>query len=687
MHTADVLLVDDNTETLVALEALLADIATTTTTVHSGEEALKYLLDHEVAIVVLDVHLPGIDGFETASLIRQRDRSKDTPIIFLTGIDSDATTIAQGYAIGAVDFLHKPVVAEALRAKVINFVDRYEKTHALQNQLEEIKRLHHAAVERERRFTQEQVARITAEAMQRRYRLLFENATDAIFIADRHARYVDVNHQAELLSGYSRDELLRMTVMDTAPEPLRKQTWEAYEEFLRRGSMSGEYEIQRKDGTIAYVEFSATEIFPGEYQSIIRDITERKHTEAQLREQAEIIETVNRVGQAVSAELDLEKLIQLVTDAATELTDAQFGAFFYNTINDNGEAYMLYTLSGAPREAFERFPMPRNTGIFGPTFRGDGVVRLADVTQDPRYGNNPPLSGMPSGHLPVVSYLAVPVISRSGKVIGGLFFGHPKPGIFTERAEQIVVGLAAQTAIAIDNAQLYQEAHKAVQDRDEFLSVAAHELKTPITSMRGFAQLNLRRLSKEGAIEPQEVLQAFQLIDEQAIKLTRLVNQLLDISRLEAGRLALDPQPTDVTQLVETVVSMMQATTDKHTLIVHVPGPLTASIDTLRLEQAVTNLVDNAIKYSPGGGPVEIELSTLDDKTICIAVTDNGIGIASEHRPHIFSRFFQAHTGRHFGGLGLGLYISRQIIELHGGTLEAEFPEGGGTRFVIRLPV
>ncbi|HEX8617471.1 MAG TPA: GAF domain-containing protein, partial [Thermoanaerobaculia bacterium] len=160
-------------------------------------------------------------------------------------------------------------------------------------------------------------------------------------------------------------------------------------------------------------------------------------------------------ARVVSAELDLSRIVQSVTDAATEMTNAHFGAFFYNVLNAEGESYMLYSISGVPREAFERFPMPRNTAVFDPTFSGTGIVRSANIRNDPRYGHNAPHYGMPAGHLPVTSYLAVPVISRSGEVLGGLFFGHPEEGVFTENEEQIVEALAAQAAVAIDNARLY----------------------------------------------------------------------------------------------------------------------------------------------------------------------------------------------------------------------------------------
>ncbi len=186
--------------------------------------------------------------------------------------------------------------------------------------------------------------------------------------------------------------------------------------------------------------------------------------EAEFRAEAE---TLNEVACELTAELDLQTLVQKVTDAGVRLTGAQFGAFFYNAITDDGESYTLYTLSGAPREAFEGFGLPRATPLFGPTFRGEGVVRIDDVLADPRYGQWDPHHGMPAGHLPVRSFLAAPVASRAGVVIGGLFFGHPTPSVFTTHMESVIRGLAALAAVAIDNARLYGEARREVQERQQ----------------------------------------------------------------------------------------------------------------------------------------------------------------------------------------------------------------------------
>jgi len=206
-----------------------------------------------------------------------------------------------------------------------------------------------------------------------------------------------------------------------------------------------------------------------------------------LEAERQTLQTLNETGAALSAQLELEALVQKVTDAGVEVTGAEFGAFFYNVLDQAGESYMLYTLSGVPREAFSRFPMPRNTAVFGPTFKGEGVVSSDDITQDPRYGKNEPYYGMPKGHLPVVSYLAVPVIGREGEVIGGLFFGHSEKARFTERHEQLMSGIAAQAAVAIDNARLYHAAQQANETLE--LRVAEAIAETEADSPKAMGQV------------------------------------------------------------------------------------------------------------------------------------------------------------------------------------------------------
>lgn len=230
------------------------------------------------------------------------------------------------------------------------------------------------------------------------------------------------------------------------------------------------------------------------------------------------------------------------------------------------------------------------------------------------------------------------------------------------------------------------ERRRAEEVRDEFLQVAAHELKTPMTSLRGFAQVLLRQIERDEAPDAVRLRQALQAIDDQSEKLSRLVGQLLDVARLEAGRLFLERKVTDVVGLVEGAVAAARARATGHAVRFEAPSSALALVDPLRLEQVITNLVDNAVKYSPEGGDVEVQVAKSGGE-VRLTVVDRGLGVPPEHRQHIFDRFYQAHAEHRLGGMGLGLYISRQIVELHGGTIEAEFPAAGGTRVLVRLPV
>ncbi len=289
------------------------------------------------------------------------------------------------------------------------------------------------------------------------------------------------------------------------------------------------------------------------------------------------------------------------------------------------------------------------------------------------------------------AWAIVPLVTED-RIVGTLGFSFSSPRPFSETDREFMQSLAHQCSQAMERARLYDAERKARADaetalrlRDEFLSVAAHELKTPITSLHGFTELLVRKL-KSGQLDFARRDRMLLAIDEQVSKLSRLVSSLLDVSRIESGRLTLECEHVDLSALVERVVATERMNTTRHTLVVHVLPGVRAWVDALRLEQVLTNLIDNAIKYAPDGGPITVELSRLAAHTVRLTVADQGMGIAPEHRAYIFDRFYQAHSNGHIGGMGLGLHISRQIVELHGGQLTAEFPEEKGTRFVVTLP-
>jgi signal transduction histidine kinase len=230
------------------------------------------------------------------------------------------------------------------------------------------------------------------------------------------------------------------------------------------------------------------------------------------------------------------------------------------------------------------------------------------------------------------------------------------------------------------------EAEAAIRVRDDFLIVAAHELKTPITSLLASTQLLCRQLDREARSEPDPYRHRLQIIEEQARRLARLVSQLLDVSRVQSGKLALELHEVDLASLVTAAVAGVQASTGWKQMVVHAPSPVLACVDRLRIEQVVINLMDNAVKFSPGGGEIEVDVSVPEAGLIRLAVRDHGIGIPPDKRERIFDRFHQAHANDHRSGLGLGLHISHEIVALHGGQIAAEFPPEGGTRFVVVLP-
>jgi PAS domain S-box-containing protein len=242
-----------------------------------------------------------------------------------------------------------------------------------------------------------------------------------------------------------------------------------------------------------------------------------------------------------------------------------------------------------------------------------------------------------------------------------------------------------------------QTADEAVRLRNEFLSIAAHELKTPLTSLLGTAQVTLRRFQRDGAVEPARLVDVLRLIETQTKKMARLVEHLLDISRLEAGRLSPQRARTDLSALVSSVIEPIRVREPKHTIRARIPDrPVWAKVDPLRIEQVIINLVENALKYGApdpaADGPVataEVEIDLVDRDAagmVTISVRDHGQGIAPEDRPRMFERFFRARAQAQQPGLGLGLYISREIVTLHGGAIRAEFPDDGGTRLVVELP-
>jgi PAS domain S-box-containing protein len=521
-----------------------------------------------------------------------------------------------------------------------------------------------------------------------------ESSDDAIITKDLNSTITSWNPAAERMFGYRAAEAIGRSIRMLIPAELQDEE-DVVLAKIRAGEKVDHYETirQRKDGARLSISLTVSPIRneQGEIvgaSKVARDITERTRLLAAASEHAANTEKLNEVGAVVASTLDRETIVQKVTDIATGLTQAEFGAFFYNVTDpESGDAFMLYTLSGASRDAFAKFPNPRATAVFSPTFHGQGPVRIDDVTADPRYGQSAPYFGMPPGHLPVRSYLAVPVRGMKGDVLGGLFFGHSQVGIFTEQHERLALGVAAWASVALENSRLYMEAQVANRMKDEFLAVLSHELRTPLNAIVGYS-----RLLRGGILPPDKAARGLETLERNATWLTQIVEDVLDVSRIVSGKIRLDVQPVELPLIVDNAVATIQPAADAkgvrfQTLIDPRVGAVSG--DPGRLQQVVWNLVSNAVKFTPKKGRVQVRLARVNSH-VEIVVSDTGIGIRPDFLPYVFERFRQAEAGttRKTGGLGLGLAIVRHIVEMHGGTVEASSAgEGQGATFRVRLPL
>jgi PAS domain S-box-containing protein len=499
----------------------------------------------------------------------------------------------------------------------------------------------------------------------------------------------------------------------------RQATHEAVSRALVPGAPAA-YNIEYRtvgleDGVERWIAATGNAMFSNgkavRFIGTVLDITAQKKSERHLR-------ILNDTGASVARERNLEKIVQIVTDAGVELSGAQFGAFFYNVITADGGSYMLYSLSGVPRAAFENFPMPRNTAVFEPTFTGTAVVRSNDILQDPRYGKNAPRRGMPEGHLPVRSYLAVPVTSRSGEVLGGLFFGHAETGRFQIEHETALLGIAGHAATAIDNARLLTrlqrlnaELEQRVADEiaermkteeqlrqsqkmeavGQLTGGIAHDFNNMLAVIIGGLNLAKRRLSK-GEVDIDRFIDG--AIDG-ANRAATLTQRLLAFSRQQP----LAPEVMNLNKMIGGMRDLLDRSLGE---LVQLEAVLAAGLwhvraDTAQLESALLNLAVNARDAMPKGGKLTIETSNsfVDERYardyaltpgqyVLVAVTDNGIGMPDDVLRKAFDPFF---TTKEVGkGTGLGLSQVYGFVRQSGGHVKIYSEVGLGTTVKVYLP-
>jgi signal transduction histidine kinase/DNA-binding response OmpR family regulator len=563
-----VLVVDDLPEKRLVLQVILNDLGSDveTVTASTGDEALQKLLEHEFAVILLDVNMPGMDGLETASYIRRRKKSAHTPIIFVTAY-ADELLASQGYSLGAVDYILSPVVPEILRTKVAVFVDLFRKTQQVQRQAEERVIL-----------AREQSARVAAEAATRRSNFLAE-ATKAL------------SGSLELES--TMKALARVAVGGLADASAIT--------FVDPAEVLGD-----------------THFFCGPESSLLEFTADQAQRAGPF---AELLCQAAASGEIVYA----EDVGQWPTDCLGD--------------------------SARWRES------------------ADAAHNRAKM-----------------GHWPLKSVTVAP-LSAGGKLVGLLTLAARRRTDESDRA--LIEDLTARAAMALDNARLYQDMRTANRRKDEFLAMLAHELRNPLAPIRNAAQI-LRVVGMDDPV----LNQARDTIDRQVSHMVRLIDDLVDVSRLARGKVVLRMETLDLVQLVRATADDFRGLVEQSglTLEVKLPSkPVCVTGDPARISQMLANLLHNAHKFSDPGGRINVELTANAQAGMAaIVIRDQGIGMEPEILASAFEPFSQADRSldRSRGGLGLGLALVKGLAEMHGGNVTATSSGlGCGVQMKIHLPL
>jgi PAS domain S-box-containing protein len=685
---ANVLLVDDTPANLLALEAALEDLGHNLVKAASGEEALRLLLDRDFAAVLLDVRMPGLDGFETAKLIRGRERSRHTPIIFLTAHD-DGPTVEQAYALGAVDYLVKPLAPVMLRAKVAGFVGLFEE---------------------------KEQARLQAEQL----RLLVQGTADyAIYLLDPQGRVATWNAGAERIKGYQAEEVIGRHFSRFYPPEAVGRGWPAEE--LKRAAAAGRFEDEgwrvRKDGSRfwANVVLTALKDEAGRlrgFSTITRDLTERRQREEELRQLHRDLErrveertaALAASNQALQGEITergrAEARLRLLWEAAAVLLSSDdpdamlrglfekvkghlgVDAYFNFMVNEAGDALRLASCAGISDETARAISRLE----FGQAVCGRVAQERRPIVATHIQQSRDEKVQLVKG-LGIRAYACNPLLAQ-GRLLGTLSFASRSKDRFDAEEVGFLETVTHYVTVAYERLRLIRQLQEASRHKDEFLAMLAHELRNPLAPVLN--GLHVLRLS-EG--DRQAVEQARGMMERQVQHLSRIVDDLLEVSRFTRGKLTLRPERLDLARLV-------RVTAEDHRHVFERAGlgldlgvpelPVWVHGDPTRLAQVLSNLLQNAAKFTGRGGRVAVRVGTDEARRQAVlAVRDTGAGIDPDLLPRLFAPFAQADRSleRVKGGLGLGLALVKGLVDLHGGEAHAasEGP-GRGAEFTVRLP-
>jgi PAS domain S-box-containing protein len=649
------LIVDDQPKNLLALEALLEPLEVEVVRANSGQEALKQLLTRDFAAILLDVQMPTMDGFETAQLIKARERSRHIPIIFLTAISKDEAFVFKGYTVGAVDYMAKPFDPDILRSKVQVFIDLYRKTELL--------KIHEKAL-RERELAE------LRKVSERRYKDLAESMPQIVWMADAdgqltygNRRWFDCVAASAKSSGDSNALQWKDILLPEDLERFLEQMNAAREAGT---SWSGEYRFG--SSTTNVYRWHLVRVVPlvqdvdqvTSWVGTSTDIDDRRHAEDALRLLAE-------ASTILGSSLDYTKTFDEVARLAIE---SQCDWCVVDAARQNGGVERLVMAScGASPDGAD-------------TARGVATVIATNTAQ------------LVSDMADCTSWLCAPIVLRD-RTFGAVSMAcTTNQHQFSPADLEIAQDLARRMAAAIEISELYdiaqnervklEAAHKA---KDEFLATLSHELRTPLNAMLGWTQL-----LRAGDLEESEFDRALETIERNAKAQAQLIADLLDVSRIVTGKLHLNVGKVQLPALIEAAIDAVRLTADAKKITLETSlDPFTRDVkgDPNRLLQVLGNLLNNALKFTPANGTVRLELHE-DGERARITVSDTGQGISAEFLPYVFDRFRQADSTstRTQGGLGLGLAIVSHLVQLHGGTVEVSSPgKDKGSTFTVDLPI
>ena len=564
-------------------------------------------------------------------------------------------------------------------------------------------------------ITERKHAEAALRASQDRLAGIVTSAMDAIITVDDQQRIMLFNRAAEQLFGYTAQELAGQPLERIIPHRFRRAHQGHIAHFGHTGVTNramgelGAISGLRVDGSEFPIEAAISQVEAAGhtlYTVILRDITTRRQAEV---ERAELLARAQAARVAAEAAkrhatflADASRILASSIDYPTTLTNVTqlavprladwCGVYLLNEQQTIGLLAVAHSDPAKVALAYElfrqhppSFTAPSGIGAVLRTGRAEVIAEISDAmlvaaAQDATHLEQLRTMGF-------VSIMIVPLIAR-GRTLAALAFVSSQPErLYGADDVRVAEELALRAAQAIDNAQLYQDMQQAVQLRDQFLSLAAHELKTPLTSLTGQVQLFQRRAEREKHLTERDE-RTLGIITDQVARLNKMVLALLDISRLEMGQLTIERVPVDLCALLRSSIDAMQSTVDDRKIELEYPAQsILVSGDALRLEQVFQNLLQNALKYSQPPEAISVVLAQTADQ-VCVAVEDHGIGIPPAALGHVFQRFYRADNveEQHLSGMGIGLYVVNEIVMLHGGTVTVDSTEGVGSIFTVVLP-